>query len=612
MSFPTTTMQQWNEKVSNELKGADPSSIHRKQLSGIVTKTLYTLEDRPNNFGVHRSNEGWKRRQRVAHASVIDCNKQILEDLAGGIEELWIHFQNVFVSSQDGVLLQESQQWTTLLEGVHTDLIRIQISAEDLGLLIPVIKQDLESQAATLHLDWQWDPLADMAKYGICYQDMIKKTLEHVNWAQTCSASWRPLCINLTDYHLAGATAVHELAFMLATLAEYQRWFTDKDLVSLGQLCWVQFSVGRNIFENVAKLRAARRLWAGFGRACGVEDLPCSLNAVTSERMICYFDQWVNMLRETTACAASIWGGADSVTNLPHDHLHLEKTPLGSRFARNLHSVLDEECHLGHISDPLGGSYYVENLTETMCQQAWMMFQEIEKQGGLAAMISSEAIFSELNACLADRQSLIERRIMPITGLTEFANPEDATAEEQEIGRLMSTALTEAQIRQIQVLEEENLPVESMFSALNRVRDAGWIETTRASLPKNDEFPETVFLANLGPESNWKPRATFARNFFAIMGWGVQEYKGLAGKDQLDDLINAFLESGGRVACICGRKSDYNVYLEDVANALRDCGAYTLVAGENKDGFVEQDIFLGKNIREAWVGILNAVYGGEG
>ena len=574
MSFSNTTQQDWQDKVRQELKGTDPQSLYKTQLSNVVLKTLYTEADLPEQPSkASKNTRGWRRGQVVNVPPVDIANKYMLKDLGGGIEEV-----NLLASTGDspGVMIRQSVDWNKLFEGVHSNLIRVKIAADDIVSLVE-IPEDL---ARKMHIDWAWDPLSDMARKGQKWAAPQEQSKAHVERCTAVSDTWRPLCINLSDYHLAGATPVHELALMLSTLAEYQRWFSERDLQWLSEQCWVQVPIDANIFENVTKLRAARRLWTGFGRACDRAELSCTLQAVTSERMLTRYDQWVNMLRITTSCCASIWGGADSIVNLPHDLLQDAQTALGGRFARNVHSVLDEECHLGHIADPLAGSYFVENVTEELCQRAWAMFQQIEERGGLQSWICSGELQSALRECATERARWVHTGRLPILGVTTFANPAEDLAPISPSSPLQS----------------------GPFPPLWRRRDAAVMEQMRSGRPA-----KTVFLATIGTEAEWKPRATFATNFFAMMGWPVVVHSGLHSVADIQDLLVAYQQSNAICACICGSNSAYKEHLADVVQAFRQQQIHSILAGNDRDGLADQAIHLGMNVQQVWEALFVAL-----
>ena len=332
--------------------------------------------------------------------------------------------------------------------------------------------------------------------------------------------------------------------------------------------------------ENVTKLRAARRLWMGFGRVFELPALSCTIQAVTSERMLTRYDQWVNMLRITTSCCAAIWGGADSIVNLPHDLLQDAQTALGGRFARNVHSVLDEECHLGHISDPLAGSYFVESVTDDLCQKAWAMFQQIEARGGLHSWICSGGLQSELQNCAEERARWVHTGRLPLLGVTTFANPAE------ELAPLSSTP------------RSHNGP----FPPLRMQRDAVQIEQMRASSPT-----KTVFLATIGAEAEWKPRATFATNFFAMMGWTVDVYPGIHSVADIEDMMAAYQQGDGVCACICGSNSAYKQYLSKITQAFKRQKIHSILAGKDRDGLADQAIHLGMNVQQVWAVLFTSL-----
>ena len=145
---------------------------------------------------------------------------------------------------------------------------------------------------------------------------------------------------------------------------------------------------------EIAKLRAARLLWARVAQACGLPavDRGISIHAVTSPRCLTARDPWVNMLRGTNEAYAAVVGSADVVTVLPFDAALGAPDELGRRMAINTQNILREECHLDKVRDPASGSYFVESLTHDLATAAWDRFQRIEIAGGMANQVRSGAI----------------------------------------------------------------------------------------------------------------------------------------------------------------------------------------------------------------------------
>ncbi|MFE3938132.1 methylmalonyl-CoA mutase family protein, partial [Streptomyces goshikiensis] len=227
------------------------------------------------------------------------------------------------------------------------------------------------------------DPLGHEARTG-----EVLDLAEAAALARETAAAWphvRALTVDALPYHEAGGSAAEELGLSLATGVAYLRALEGGGLgveAALGQLEF-RYAATADQFLTIAKLRAARRLWARVAEACGAPEAGAQRqHAVTSPVMMTRRDPWVNMLRTTVACMAAGVGGADSVTVLPFDNELGLPDAFARRIARNTSTILLEESHLARVIDPAGGSYYVEQLTTELAGAAWEFFQTVEKAGG--------------------------------------------------------------------------------------------------------------------------------------------------------------------------------------------------------------------------------------
>ena len=235
-------------------------------------------------------------------------------------------------------------------------------------------------------------------------------------------------------YHEAGGSAAQELGASLATGVAYLRLLTGAGL-TLQEACAqleFRYAATADQFLTIAKLRAARRLWARVAEASGDVDAGAQRqHAVTSPVMMARRDPWVNMLRTTVACLSAGAGGADAVTVLPFDHSLGLPDAFARRIARNTSTILLEESHLARVIDPAGGSYYVERLTDELAHAAWDFFQEIERAGGQAAALRSGMLGERLAATWAERGRKLAKRREPITGVSEFPNLAEKPVERE-------------------------------------------------------------------------------------------------------------------------------------------------------------------------------------
>ncbi|MFM9053590.1 MAG: methylmalonyl-CoA mutase family protein, partial [Solirubrobacterales bacterium] len=210
----------------------------------------------------------------------------------------------------------------------------------------------------------------------------------------------RALGVDTSPYVDGGATPAWELAIALSTALEHLRAGDGVGLEPAAVAGTLEFTltVGTDQFLEMAKFRAARRLWSRVLEECGVEpdSRSSATYARTSSRVLTWVDPWVNMIRTTTATFAAGAAGADGVSVTPFDRPLGEPTELGRRIARNTQTIVQDEASIGRTADPLAGSWYGESLTDQLAEAAWERFQEIERNGGMVETLRSGAIQTTL------------------------------------------------------------------------------------------------------------------------------------------------------------------------------------------------------------------------
>ncbi|GIF49389.1 heterodimeric methylmalonyl-CoA mutase small subunit [Asanoa ferruginea] len=364
-------------------------------------------------------------------------------------------------------------------------------------------------------------------------------------WAARCAAATprvRAVTVDATVYHDAGGSDAQELGCAVATGVAYLRAFTDAglDLADAFNQLEFRYAVNADQFLGIAKLRAARRLWARVAEACGLPEAGAQRqHAVTSAAMMTGRDPWVNLLRTTLAGFAASVGGAQAVTILPFDHRLGRPDRLARRMARNTQSLLLEEASLGRVVDPAGGSWYVESLTDALAERAWDWFTELERAGGITAALDAGLVAAQLDATWQRRAANLAHRRDPITGVSEFPNlgeqlPTRAPRPPEPSGGLPRHHYAE--------------PFEELRARADGAR---------------------VLLATIGPVAQHSARAGFAANLFAAGGI---------------ETVRASDNFSGRVACICGSDKAYAESVVDVVQALRAAGVRTIwLAGKPAD-----------------------------
>ncbi len=599
--FPTPDAGQWRaavDKILDRSGDLDAEALERRFQKTLVTRLhdgfevqpLYTRDDLPAaDPGLPGSApfvrgataaggvaDGWDVRQPVLvdPADAATTNRTVLDELEHGATSLLLRLPAGAGLDADGL--------DAALAGVYLDAVAISLDDEGAlaGALVELWARQGHTDAASgcLGLDpvgrRASDPAADVAASLDAAWPIVEACLDrHPNV--------RPLAIDGRRVHEAGGSDVDELGAVIATGVETVRLLADRGVAPERAFGLLEFRLASTAdqFSTIAKLRAARRLWARVAAEVGVDGPAGAMrqHALMGRAMLTRYDPWVNLLRGTVACMAAGVGGADAVTVEAYDALHHDgaASALGRRMARNTQSILVEESHLARVLDPGGGSYYVESLTDTLARAAWAWFQEIEAAGGMVAAVEAGSVADRVAATWAARTEAIGHRHDPITGVSEFPN----VAEEIPLtGGADPTA-----------------PTTSVDGALPRHRYAEPFEALRARCDRHaaDHARPVVLLAEIGTPAETTARSTFAKNFYEAAGFRTVAVP--AGAGAVDGLAGAVAEHAPALACLCSTDAAYTDGASPVIEALRTAGVAAVhLAGRAPDGVaVDQTISLG-------------------
>ncbi|MEU8638733.1 methylmalonyl-CoA mutase subunit beta [Amycolatopsis sp. NPDC048633] len=583
--FPQATREQWQELVAGVLRksgrlpedftGAPESKLVTRTYDGIEIQPLYTAEDVPGDSGFPglppfvrgarpegQVSTGWDVRARFTGDDAREVNRAILADLEGGVTSIWLSVPPASIADA--------------LNEVYLDLapVVLDVGADyeaAAGALFDLFdEREIPASEATAVLGA--DPIGLAARTGSAVELEPAAAL-----AARVAGKYpkvRTIVADGLPFHEAGGSDAQELGALVAAGVTYLRSLTDAGLDAEAAAGQLEFRIAATAdqFSTIAKLRAARRLWARVAEVCGFSS-PMRQHAVTSPAMLTRRDPWVNMLRTTVACFGAGVGGADSVTVLPFDAAIGRPDAFSARIARNTHAVLLEESKLAGVVDPAGGSWYVEKLTDDLAHAAWAEFTAIEGAGGLVAELSSGALAERLASTWEKRSSRIATRRDPLTGVSEFPN----LAEKPVVRTPVESTV------------EGGLPRHRYAEGFEALRDA-----SDAYLASTGARPK-IFLATLGPVAAHTARAGFAANLF--QAGGVEA----VNPGATDDLPGAFSESGAKIACICGTDDAYAASAADVAASL---GAeYVLLAGKGSYDGVDGNVFAGCDALEVLNGL---------
>jgi methylmalonyl-CoA mutase len=424
----------WLALVEKTLKGQTfDEALVCQTADGIGIRPLYTVADGVavvRDLRARDADRPWDLRMRAAHPDPRQAAAEIMKDLEGGAASALLALDP---SGTNGVAVGSLQDLAQALNGVMLDLAPVALDAGFLGPKAADWLGTLAKSAPNAPLAFHLDPLTAFAQAGTSPGPIESHLVSAATVGARLAETYAKASLFLATgraAHEAGGSNTEELATMAASAVAYA-----KALVRAGLSMQEAFSrivlgvsLDAEYFTGVAKLRAARALWARITQACGVS-VPAVIEARSSQRMLTRADAWTNLLRLTSAGFAGAVGGADAVVLGAFTDAIGLPTAFGRRQARNTQLVLMEESHLGRVADPAGGAWYLDNLTDLLARAAWGGFQAIEADGGVVKALESGLIADIVGETRAGQEAQFADKSRKILGVTAFPNGEDKPAE---------------------------------------------------------------------------------------------------------------------------------------------------------------------------------------
>ncbi len=593
----------WRERVESELGTASfDEALVRRTHEGLELSPLYTESGSARAVGLGRRSlgmtggtRGWKIAQEVASPQTVDAAAEILAGRESGVELFWLKLRRRTEAGRHkseapgvgtGIETVDSKAVKDLLEALGTESEVVLDSggeASELAAQWIAGAQDLGLDVGELKGSFGHDPLAALATTGTLsgsLEEAFRQVQDLMAWAGGEAPEMRCLLVSSVPYHDAGCTIAEELAFSLATGVEYLRRLTDGGipLEIVTQHFDFRFSVGRDLFLEIAKLRAMRILWSKVLEAWdhGLAIPRLRIHARASSREMTQLDPWMNLLRGGAQGCSAILGGADSLVTMPFDEVAGGPHESSRRLAVNAQHVLRAEANLARVADPAGGSWYLEALTDQLARTAWGSFREIEGQGGMARCLLQGLVAEWILDSAAKRLRAVHLRTEPIVGVSGFVNLETevvdgvATGDEAEAESPTSGPSEAFASEAAGRLRGSRLPLAALriaerFEALRGASDRWLVET--GSRP-------TAGLVNPGDLPRIDQRMAFVRRLLAAGGIDSLEVGSSATLTQTEGLHIAvfFLEGTTPTAEI-----------RDLAQRCRDGGVSQILASTSEN-----------------------------
>jgi methylmalonyl-CoA mutase len=572
----------WRSAVANVLAkggrknpadlGAEPDGLlDSPTYDGFPIRPLYTALDAlpepplPGHWPYVRGSDalrdvksGWKVAESFpvpGQSSVADGNGAVLAALTEGTNALVLRVGSGAVAAAE---------LDRMLEGVFLELVPVILDVRGGGAdyvaaaeAVLALVTDLDDERrARLSVDLGADPLTERlsGRPGPSLDEVAATAAKVAGY----DGGVRAVTVDGPAFHDLGASASWELAGAVAAGVSYLRTFGQNGVSVIDALRQLSFryAADDDQFMTIAKLRAARQLWARVAEVVG-EPLAgaATVHAVTSAPMMAQRDPWVNMLRTTLAAFAAGVGGADTVLVQPFDTAIPGGLPgtaasFARRMARNTQLLLLEESHVGRVLDPAGGSWHVEDLTRRLAEEAWKHFQDIESRGGFVQ--ARDHVVAEIDRVRERRSDDIAHRRTALTGVNEYPNLAEAPLPAREDGSRVARYA-------------------AAFEALRDRSDA--------HLAATGARPRALLLP-VGPLAEHNVRTTFAANLLASGGVETVNPGTVAAED-----VAAVVSAAAHptAAVLCGTDARYGTEAAGIVEAARAAGvAYLYLAGPEK------------------------------
>ncbi|ANB60218.1 methylmalonyl-CoA mutase family protein [Anoxybacteroides amylolyticum] len=661
-AFPVPTYEEWKQEVEKSLKGKPIEKLYSMTYEQLQLKPIYTrhdlqslsIEQYPGFSGYVRGTEPdgyvqkpWAVSQELSASSPQEWNEIAKHDIARGQTE--IHF----VLDRLGFSVTTLEDVETMFSGIPLERYSLRVDAGASSLpflaLFTAYLQKEQLPVDALRGTVGMDPLALLVQNGelpASLENLYDVMADVTKWAREHMPNVRTIIVHGEPYHHGGANAVQELAFAFATAVEYMNESLQRGLSVDEAATRISFSfaIGANFFMEIAKLRAARLIWANIIEAFGGSEEAKKLNvhARTSYFTKTVYDPYVNMLRATGEAFAAVVGGADSLHVSPFDEAIQPADEFSRRIARNTQLILREEAHMGKVIDPAGGSYYVETLTAQVAEQAWQLFQQIDAKGGMAKALEEGFVQAEVEKVAKQREHHVKTRKEKIVGTNFYANVAETSVKRTNgIARTSSEqSLDEERIAELKAGFSEKKWLETaLYAAANRATAQEIMEAMKGNdssiavqsirqwrlaapfeqlrqaaevcLEKTGRRP-TVALINLGTIPNHKARADFITGFFEAGGFAVVKND---GSMSTEEAVAGALALGESHYVVCGTDESYVDAVPTIAAELKKAAPHVklYVAGKQEphveetfvqagvDGFIH----IGSNCYETLVTVMN-------
>lgn len=653
--FDAASYEEWKIAAEKLLKGAP---FDKKMLTqtpeGILLQPIYRREDlakqpaaatlpgcdsytRGSKAGGYRV-APWDIAQELPYGHPAEFNQAALSDLYRGQNALNVRLDIATLKGLDpdgavdgevgacGVSLASLSDWKKAFANIYPTAVALYFQSGCAGApFMAYLQAWLEGIAdvdkSKIRGSFGMDPLGVLAVAGTLPTSLDQLYDEMASIAKTNVAEMPKFTVaNVSGipYHSAGASATEELGAVLATGLAYLKALSSRGMTIDDAAKQISFTIciGADFFMELAKIRAARQLWAQIVETLGgsKEAQKMQLNGRTGFNNKTRHDPYANMLRTTTEALCGVIGGVDSLAVGAFDEIIREPDEFSRRIARNTQLILQEECELTAVVDPAGGSWYIESLTDSVARKTWEFFQKVEAAGGAFTALEDDFIQTKIAETSARKSKLVGQRRISLVGTNQYPNlnekplderiPDYKALRKKRSDELMAHRMNNPQAVDIHVMEllieiqewanknalekltvaaakgatlseltralRANADAPPQIQALPNRRLASIYEELRiaaSNYKQANGYGPKLYLTNLKALKRHKARADFTRSFFETGGFEVIASPGF---NDASSAVEALRESGAKLTVICGADPDYEELATDFIQAIKE------------------------------------------
>ena len=569
--FQPVSSEDWKNKIIEDLKGADyDKKMIWRTAEGFNVNPFYRKEDlpagcdneQPGRYPFTRGNRAdnnWLVRLDIDITDAVEANAKAKKLISEGVDSISFKVKGKLVTPE---------YIPTLLQDIDAEKVELNFDVchgkvvEFTTLLVEYYRQrgfNLEELRGSIN----YDPIEKELFAGKVfenYAEVMKALIE----ATSAMPKFRCIGVNSGKLNNAGAYIAQELGYALAWGNEYLATATDAGIPVDAIARNMKFNMGisSNFFMEIAKFRAARMLWAKIVEQYSPEcNCACKMiiHAETSQFNLTLFDSYVNMLRTQTEAMSAAIAGVESITVTPYDTVYEAPTDFAMRIAKNQQLILKHESHLDKVTDPAGGSYYIESLTASIAAEAWKLFLALENEGGFHKAVKEGKVQADIEKTADSRRTALAKRKEILLGTNQYPNFSEVSDGKRQKGLACGCGCH----------SEEK---QSITIATKRLGEE--FEQLRIQTEESGRRPK-AFMLTIGNLAMRQARAQFSCNFLATAGYEVIDNLGFKS---VEEGVNAALEAKADIVVICSSDDEYAEYAIPAFQAIGNKAIF-IVAG---------------------------------